>query len=97
MSGKLFFANLFLFTIIFSGDMISKYLALKALLITNEKLYNFQIKLRSVILGSDLSHAIGGATENTMKNASVIIVILPFMIIIRSARSISSKALISEP
>lgn len=51
------------------------------LYITNENLYNFQMKLRSVILGSDLPTAIGGATENTVKNAAVIVAILPFMII----------------
>ena len=51
------------------------------LYITNENLYNFQMKLRSVILGSDLPHDIGGATENTVKNAAVIVAILPFMII----------------
>lgn len=51
------------------------------LYITNDKLYNFQMKLRSVILGSDLPTAIGGATENTVKNAAVIVAILPFMII----------------
>lgn len=51
------------------------------LYITNENLYNFQMKLRSVILGSDLPQAIGGATENTVKNAAVIVAILPFMII----------------
>lgn len=49
--------------------------------ITNENLYNFQMKLRSVIMGSDLPSAVGGATENTVKNAAVIIAILPFMII----------------
>lgn len=49
--------------------------------ITNENLYNFQMKLRSVILGSDLPNAVGGATENTVKNAAVIVAILPFMII----------------
>lgn len=51
------------------------------LYITNENLYNFQMKLRSVIMGSDLPQAIGGATENTVKNAAVIVAILPFMII----------------
>lgn len=51
------------------------------LYITNDNLYNFQMKLRSVILGSDLPTAIGGATENTVKNAAVIVAILPFMII----------------
>lgn len=51
------------------------------LYITNDNLYNFQMKLRSVIMGSDLPHALGGATENTVKNAAVIVAILPFMII----------------
>ena len=51
------------------------------LYIANENLYNFQMKLRSVIMGSDLPTAVGGATENTVKNAAVIVAILPFMII----------------
>lgn len=51
------------------------------LYITNENLYNFQMKLRSVIMGSDLPTAVGGATENTVKNAAVIVATLPFMII----------------
>ena len=51
------------------------------LYITNENLYNFQMKLRSLIMGSDLPTAIGGVTENTVKNAAVIVAILPFMII----------------
>ncbi len=51
------------------------------LYITNENLYNFQMKLRSVIMGSDLPTAVGGATENTVKNAAIIVAILPFMIV----------------
>ena len=51
------------------------------LYITNENLYNFQMKLRSLIMGSDLPSALGGATENTVKNAAVIVAILPFMLI----------------
>lgn len=51
------------------------------LYITNENLYNFQMKLRGLVMGSDLPQAIGGATENTVRNAAVIIAILPFMII----------------
>ena len=51
------------------------------LYITNENLYNFQMKLRSLIMGSDLPSALGGATENTVKNAAIIVAILPFMII----------------
>lgn len=49
------------------------------LYITNSDLYNFQMKLRSMVMGSDLPTAMGGATENTIKNAAIIIVILPFM------------------
>ena len=44
-------------------------------------LYNFQMKLRALIMGSDLPSAVEGATENTVKNAAVIVAILPFMII----------------
>jgi putative aldouronate transport system permease protein len=49
--------------------------------ITNTDLYNFQMKLRSIILGSDLPTASGGATANTVQNAAIITAILPFMII----------------
>lgn len=51
------------------------------LYITNSDLYNFQMKLRSMIMGSDLPTATGNATENTIKNAAIIIVIIPFMIL----------------
>jgi putative aldouronate transport system permease protein len=51
------------------------------LYITNSDLYNFQMKLRSVIMGSDLPAANGSATENTVKNAAIIVVIIPFMIL----------------
>ena len=51
------------------------------LYITNSNLYNFQMKLRDLIMGSDLPSAVEGATENTVKNAEVIVAILPFMII----------------
>ncbi|MBQ8638742.1 MAG: carbohydrate ABC transporter permease [Lachnospiraceae bacterium] len=51
------------------------------LYITNDQLYNFQMKLRSIVLGSDLPSANGGATENTVRNAAVITAILPFMIL----------------
>ena len=51
------------------------------LYITDSSLYNFQMKLRSIIMGSDLPQANGGATENTVKNAAIIIAILPFMIL----------------
>ena len=51
------------------------------LYITNERLYNFQMKLRSLIMGSDLPPALGSATENTVRNAAIIVAVLPFMII----------------
>lgn len=51
------------------------------LYINNSDLYNFQMKLRSVIMGSDLPQTAGGATENTVKNAAIIVVIIPFMVL----------------
>lgn len=51
------------------------------LYITDSNLYNFQMKLRSIIMGSDLPQANGGATENTVKNAAIIVIIIPFMIV----------------
>ena len=51
------------------------------LYIVNADLYNFQMKLRSIIMGSDAPTAIGGATENTVKNAATIVAIIPFMIL----------------
>ena len=50
------------------------------LYITDSTLYNFQMKLRSIMMGSDLPQA-NGATENTVKSAAIIIAILPFMIL----------------
>ncbi len=49
--------------------------------IRNSDLFNFQMKLRSVIMGSDLPSATGAATENTVRNAATIVAILPFMIL----------------
>ena len=51
------------------------------LYITDSTLYNFQMKLRSIMMVSDLPQANGGATENTVKSAAIIIAILPFMIL----------------
>ena len=51
------------------------------LYIIDSSLYNFQMKLRSIMMGSDLPQANGGATENTVKSAAIIIAILPFMIL----------------
>lgn len=51
------------------------------LYITKESLYNFQMKLRSMMQGSDLPSATAGATENTVRNAAIIVAILPFMVL----------------
>lgn len=51
------------------------------LYITRESLYNFQMKLRGMMQGSDLPTATGGATENTVKNAAVFVAIFPFLVI----------------
>jgi len=51
------------------------------LYITKADLYNFQMKLRSMMMGSNLPTATGSATENTVQNAAVIVAILPFMIL----------------
>ena len=51
------------------------------LYITDRKLYNFQMKLRDMMQSSDLPESVGGATENTIRNACVITAILPFMIL----------------
>lgn len=51
------------------------------LYITKELLYNFQMKLRSIMMGSDLPQANNGAVENTVQNAAVIVAIIPFMIL----------------
>ena len=49
--------------------------------ISKPSLYNFQMKLRSMMMGSNLPNAVGSATENTVQNAAVIVAILPFMIL----------------
>ena len=51
------------------------------LYITQPTLYNFQMKLRGMIMGSDLPQVGGGLAENTVKNAAIIVVIIPFMIL----------------
>lgn len=51
------------------------------LYITDSKLYNFQMKLRDMVMGSDLPTSSGGANETTIRNAAVIVVIIPFMIL----------------
>lgn len=50
--------------------------------IIDSELFNFQMKLRSIIVGSDMPEATGNATENTVKkNAATIVAIIPFMIL----------------
>lgn len=49
--------------------------------IVNSDLFNFQMKLRSIILGSDLPATTGFATENTVRSAAIIVAIIPFMVI----------------
>lgn len=51
------------------------------LYIQNSNLYNFQMKLRSIMQGSDLPQALGLATENTVKSACIIVALIPFMIL----------------
>ncbi len=51
------------------------------LYITDRNLYNFQMKLRDMIQSSDLPEVAGGATENTIRNACIIVAILPFMLL----------------
>ena len=51
------------------------------LYITDRNLYNFQMKLRDMMQSSDLPEAVGGATENTIRNACIITAILPFMVL----------------
>lgn len=51
------------------------------LYITDRNLYNFQMKLRDMIQSSDLPEVAGGATENTIRNACIIVAILPFMVL----------------
>ncbi|MCM1064222.1 MAG: carbohydrate ABC transporter permease [Eubacterium sp.] len=51
------------------------------LYIQKSDLYNFQMKLRSIMQGSDLPQALGSATENTVRSACIIIALLPFMVL----------------
>ena len=48
------------------GSVLNDYTNCK-LYITNENLYNFQMKLRSLILGSDLPSAVGSATRTQLR------------------------------
>ncbi len=50
------------------------------LYITETGLHNFQMKLRALFFSSDLPEASAGANTDTLKNASIMVAILPFMI-----------------
>ncbi len=49
--------------------------------ITNNSLFNFQMKLRSMVMDSDLPMDDGSLSPNTLQNAAIIIAMIPFMII----------------
>jgi putative aldouronate transport system permease protein len=51
------------------------------LYITNNKLFNFQMKLRAMVMDSDLPTDDGSLSPNTMQNAAIIVAIIPFMIL----------------
>ena len=55
------------------------YVAFK-IYITDSHLFNFQVKLRNMVMDSDVPN-LGTVDANTTKNAAVIIAILPFMIL----------------
>ena len=49
--------------------------------ITNNRLFNFQMKLRAMVMDSDLPGDDGSLSPNTLQNAAVIVAIIPFMIL----------------
>ncbi len=49
--------------------------------ITNNKLFNFQMKLRGMVMDSDLPTDDGSLSANTLQNMAVIVAIIPFMIL----------------
>ena len=51
------------------------------LYITDQSLYNFQMKLRDMLDSSALPPAAGDASSNTVSNAAVMVAILPFMLL----------------
>ena len=50
------------------------------LYITDTGLHNFQMKLRALFFSSDMPEASDGANAETLKNAAIMVAILPFMI-----------------
>ncbi len=51
------------------------------LYVTKNSLYNFQMKLRSLIMDSDVPQNNDKVSDNTIQNAAIIVAIIPFMII----------------
>ncbi|MCM1326299.1 MAG: carbohydrate ABC transporter permease [Bacteroidales bacterium] len=49
--------------------------------ITDNKLFNFQMKLRGMVMDSDLPTDDGSLSPNTLQNAAIIVAIIPFMIL----------------
>lgn len=50
--------------------------------VTKNSLYNFQMKLRALIVDNDLPETVGDKiSDNTIKNASIVVAIIPFMIL----------------
>lgn len=51
------------------------------LYVTKNSLYNFQMKLRALIMDSDVPQNNDKISDNTIQNAAIIVAIIPFMII----------------
>lgn len=49
--------------------------------ITDNKLFNFQMKLRGMVMDNDLPMDDGSLSTNTIQNAAIIVAIIPFMIL----------------
>ncbi|MDE5892197.1 MAG: carbohydrate ABC transporter permease [Acetatifactor sp.] len=49
--------------------------------ITDNKLFNFQMKLRAMVMDNDLPADDGSLSTNTIQNAAIIVAIIPFMIL----------------
>ncbi|MCR5216449.1 MAG: carbohydrate ABC transporter permease [Lachnospiraceae bacterium] len=49
--------------------------------VTKNSLFNFQMKLRTLIMDNDLPQTNDNISDNTIKNACIIVAIIPFMIL----------------
>lgn len=49
--------------------------------ITDNRLFNFQMKLRAMVMDNDLPTDDGSISTNTIQNAAIIVAIIPFMIL----------------